>query len=389
MKVTTIALLGLKRLLRDRSSLFFVLVFPIVITALVGFAVFKNQGDGIETGIINLSDGPLSAELAREIMASDAIDARTYTRVSELRTAVRRDDAQAGVIIPKDYDQRLRAGSSAKIEFLASPRSGSPAAARSAVSEVLTEQGIEVRAASFASAEGYGTFDEALSTVRRLRETSRPLITVQSATLGQAERNREFSGFNYTAASNLVLFMFITSLTAAAQVIESRQLGISNRQLAAPLSTTQVMVGQMMSRLVIALFQGLFILVVGIIMFGVEWGNPLGAGALIVAFALVSTGVAMLFGSILRTPQQAAVGVPVGIGLGMLGGCMWPLEIVSPAMNTVGHLTPHAWAMDGFIELIGKGATLTDITPQLGVLLGFAALSIAVSGWRFRKALTG
>ncbi len=60
---------------------------------------------------------------------------------------------------------------------------------------------------------------------------------------------------------------------------------------------------------------------------------------------------------------------PVGIALGMLGGTMWPLEIVPQAMRTVGHLTPHAWAMDAFIALMGKGADLASIAPQIAILL--------------------
>lgn len=389
MSILTIGLLGLKMLLRDRSALFFVLVFPVVITALIGFAIFKNLDAGIETGVVNLSGGSLGSELAKGFTESKALAVRSFDTVAELRVAVRRDDVKAGVVIPADYDSLLRAGKPADVQFLASPRAGSPAAARSEIAKVLTQQGIEVRSASFASDQGFGTFDENLVTARRVKEDSEALVTVETETLGTAENNKEFSGFNYTAASNLILFMFITSLTAASQIIEARQLGISNRQLAGPVSSTQVMLGQMLSRFVIALFQGLFILGVGILVFDVKWGDPLGAGALIVTFALVATGVAMLFGSILRTPQQAGVGVPLGIGLGMLGGCMWPLEIVSPTMRTIGHLTPHAWAMDGFIELIGSGGKLVDIAPQLGVLLAIALTLIVVSGWRFKKSLVG
>ena len=48
-----------------------------------------------------------------------------------------------------------------------------------------------------------------------------------------------------------------------------------------------------------------------------------------VTFALVGTGVGMLLGSVLGNAEQAtSIGPPVGIALGMLGGCMWPLAIV-------------------------------------------------------------
>ena len=105
-------------------------------------------------------------------------------------------------------------------------------------------------------------------------------------------------------------------------------------------------------------------------------------------FALVGTGAGMLFGSLLRTPEQAtSIGPPVGIALGMLGGCMWPLAIVPAPMRLAGHLFPHAWAMDAFIDLISEDAGLAGIAGKLAVLAGFAAVLLALATWRLRRAL--
>jgi ABC-2 type transport system permease protein len=55
----------------------------------------------------------------------------------------------------------------------------------------------------------------------------------------------------------------------------------------------------------------------------------------------------MFSGTVFRTSEQAtAIGPAVGTAFGMLGGCMWPLEIVPQPVRLVGHATPHAWAVD-------------------------------------------
>jgi len=98
----------------------------------------------------------------------------------------------------------------------------------------------------------------------------------------------------------------------------------------------------------------------------------------------------VLVGSLLRTADQAtSIGPPVGIALGMLGGCMWPLAIVPEPMRVVGHLFPHAWAMDAFIDLISRGAGLAGIVRQLAVLAAFAAALLALATWRLRRTLLG
>ena len=66
---------------------------------------------------------------------------------------------------------------------------------------------------------------------------------------------------------------------------------------------------------------------------------------------------------------------------------MWPLEIVPEAMRTAGHVTPHAWAMDGFVDLIIRGESAAGIVPQLAVLVGIAAVLLPLATWRLRKAV--
>ncbi|MEV4082945.1 ABC transporter permease, partial [Nonomuraea fuscirosea] len=82
------------------------------------------------------------------------------------------------------------------------------------------------------------------------------------------------------------------------------------------------------------------------------------------------------------------LGLLLGLGLGAIGGAMVPLDLLPATMRQVAHLTPHAWAMDGFAELLGRNGTIAAILPQLGVLAGYAAALFALGTWRLRAALT-
>ena len=184
--------------------------------------------------------------------------------------------------------------------------------------------------------------------------------------------------------------MFITSLARAAELIEARRLGVTRRLVATPTTVATVLFGEALSRFAVAMLQGLIIFGVGWLVFGVDWGDPPAALLLTVTFALVATGVGMLLGSVLRNAEQAtSIGPPVGIALGMLGGCMWPLAIVPEPMRVVGHLFPQAWAMDAFIALIARNTGLGGITRELAVLAAFAAVLLVLATWRLRKALVG
>ena len=51
----------------------------------------------------------------------------------------------------------------------------------------------------------------------------------------------------------------------------------------------------------------------------------------------------------------------------------------APFMQVIGHVTPTAWAMDGFRQLFFFGGTLGDVLLPLGVLI-VAAIGLFVAG---------
>jgi ABC-2 type transport system permease protein len=258
------------------------------------------------------------------------------------------------------------------------------------VAKATTKQGSLVQAANFATQRAGRSFDANLTQARKtsglLGQTG---VGIERRVVGRAEQDGDLRpGIGYQAPSVLILMVFITSMAGAAAVIESRRLGVTRRMLGTPTSSRTVLGGLALSRFALAAFQAVFILFVGTFFFRVKWGQPLGAALVILLFVGVATSVAMLIGASLRTPEQAAsIGPPVGIAMGMLGGCMWPLEIVPKPMQTLGHLFPHAWAMDAWIKLIGRGSSVGDILPQLGVLAAFVAALLPLAAWRLRRSV--
>lgn len=149
-----------------------------------------------------------------------------------------------------------------------------------------------------------------------------------------------------------------------------------------------MILGETLCYLALALLQALLIVVVGAVLFGVSWGNPLAAAALIGMWALVRTGAGMVSGTLFRTPEQAtAIGPTIGIAFGMLGGCMWPLEIVPQSVRALGHSTPHAWAVDAWVTLLSRGGGLADIAGYLAILAGYAVDLFVLASLRLRHSL--
>ena len=383
MKAFRIGFSELRRMGRDPVNLFFLFVFPVVLILLLG-ASFGGS-DIPKVGLIAADEG----RFADEIVAALRSDASLKVEMRDDRAAmladVERGALEAAVIVPPGYTSAIGSGRSTAVTFVAKPGDFS-AAIRSTVDAAVDRQAARVRAARVAEEIG-GDFQDSYATARRV-EAAFPGTDVAVTTAGRSGDVTSEGRFDTGASTQLVLFTFVNSLAGSVALVQSRNYGVLRRMLAAPLSSRTILMGQTLGRFLVALMQGIFIIVAAGVLFGVNWGDPAGSMAVVALFALVSTGAAMLFGSVLKNEQQAGALVPFGLALAALGGSMVPLEVFPDTMRTIARVTPHAWANDAFEQLIAHDVGIADIAPELAVLGGFAAVSLLVGSLLLRRSLT-
>ena len=384
-KIATIAGANLRRTLRERSSLFFLLVFPMLLILVLGLA-FGGSLDP-RVGVVGDGTRPLTAALLERLRAADGVAVRVLASESDVVGAVERGELEAGIVIPAGYDDAVRGGRSVDLRYVARP--GQQAnQIHQIVAAVIEQESNRLRAARFASAEERGDLDSALARVDELTWRT-ALVSVSVRTQGAATFPETLGRFDVSASSQMLLFLFLTALTSSAALIETRRLGVSRRMLATPTTPATVIAGEASGRLGVSVVQGALIMVGSAIIFGVGWGDPLAAGVLMVSFALLASGAGLLMGALARTPQQSlAFGLLLSLGLGALGGTMMPLDLFPETMRRLAHVTPHAWAVEGFAELVRHEAAVVDILPQVGVLLGAAAVIFSLAAWRLRRSIT-
>ena len=384
MKALAIGMSNIRRMLRERSNIFFVFIFPLALILLIG----SQFGGGVKPAIgLYLADaGELATEISDEVESQESIDTRRFDTEADLVTAVERGHVQAGLFLPANIDSAAAAAGDVEIGFVARP-DGSGQQLQAIVGSAVAEVMKPVGAAQFAMAESNSDFEAAYGIARSIAGQAGG-VEVSVMAVGEAIFPDTLGQFDLGASSQLVLFVFLTALAGSAALILTRQLGISSRMLSTPTSVRSIVVGESMGRFGVALVQGLYIVVLTLIIFGVNWGDPLASFLLLVAFSAVGAGAGVLMGSVFSNDQQAGgVGVVLSLGLAALGGSMVPIELFSPTMQTVAHFTPHAWALDGYAELVRRGGTTGDILLELGVLAGYAAVLFALAAWRLRIAI--
>ncbi len=382
-KAFAIAGVNLRRLVRDKTGAFFVFVFPFLIILAIGAAFGAGFTPNLGV-VVAPTAGHLGHDLRARLEATEDLEVRTYADADALRRAVERGQIEGGLVIPDGYDDRIRAGGTVHLVVLARP-SGSGQELQMTVGAVVDEQSVTVRAARFAVSEGAADLlDAGLSRAEDLATTF-PTVEVDARTAG----GERIGTFETGAAQELILFVFLTSLSASAMLIETRRFGVTRRMLASPTSVRTILIGETLGRYAIALVQALLIVGGTVVLFRVQWGNPVTTGLVVVLFALAATGAAMLMGSVLRNAAQAgAMGVFLGLVLAALGGCMVPLEVFPPLMYKIAHLTPHAWAIEALNGSMATSAGPVEVSTELTVLAVYALALLTVATILLRRTIT-
>ena len=330
---------------RGRRRLAVLFLIPTIVMAVVGFAMGGYTSASLMVGILDRAHTSESRALAAGLVSHEQFRIRDYTSEERLRIAVFRGRMNAGIVIPPGWhgDRNL------PVYF-------------SSASATATIVRVGIEAELSALARGGKQFD----------------VRIRFPAGGHTGPPRV--GFAYTAPANLVLFVIINGFVSAVTILHLRESGISRRLLATPRRSWELLAMLAVGPAQQMIAQAVFMVLMTRLFFGVHWGDTLGLFLNTAAVTCLGVAIVLLMGTVFRTRQQAtSLGPWIGVGLGMLGGCMWPLEIVPPFMKTLAHLSPASWAMDAYLGLIFDHATLSEVAPDAAVVFAFAAV-IAMAG---------
>ena len=369
----------LRLLRRDSMGLFFTFLLPLGVAAVMAPIYIAEGGTRASIAVVAEGDGPVTDLFQERLAASPAVAVHAYADRAGAELAVRPSEVSAAVVIPASLDD---AGAvPAQVDLVGPPEVVAPDGARAAVESAAAETAAIVVVAA-AIAPDAPVADGLAAASQRAEST----LGRAAAQADDPETRR-----NANAASGvigvIVLFAFVNTMAKSAQLASYRELEVLARLRSMPVSSTQIAVGFALGLAAYAAAQGLLVLAGTTLLFGVTWSQPLLVVGFILVVGIVAGAASALVGCYLPSSTGGTtIAGPVAFVLAMLGGCLWPLTLVGPTMRAVGHLTPHAWAVDGLNAIVFGWPTHDWVVP-LAVLGGFAVVFAASAALNLRRAV--
>ncbi len=197
--------------------------------------------------------------------------------------------------------------------------------------------------------------------------------------------NRGAARYQIIVPSYLVMFAYFLVLIVGRLFVSERRQGTMKRLRAAPLSRWQILVGKFVPAYLLSIVQGFFLLIAGKLVFGMSWGaEPFWLVPLVLTTSLSAMGMALVLAALARTESQVAVyGTLLVLALAGLSGCLLgDRELMPEMMRRASLVTPHAWALDAYRQLLANpaGPNLSVVIQSCAVLAAFG-VGLILLGW--------
>jgi len=377
----------LKLTLRDRSALLWMLVLPVVFAMFLGAAMGGGGGprdDAARLTVVD-HDGGVAARALITGLASERLSLVELTPAEAEQTPER----IRTLVIPEGFTEQVLAGEQVTLRLEKDPGSsleaGMVAQARIYAAIVRLIGDLVAASATLPGSAADGSRPagplppEALASLPPAED----LVRIEARFAGA--RSEVPDGFAQSVPGNLVMFVLLVALTGgAASLAAERRGGQLRRLVTAPLSRPEIIAGKILGRMAVASVQVGMLVLIGTLTqhtLGVGVGErPLAVLVVLLVFGAVVAPLAVAFGAWFRDPQRAgSLGAVATMVMASLGGCWWPIEIVSRPMQLLALAFPTGWAMRALHGIISYGHDLSSVITPLLVLLGFAVVLTAVA----------
>lgn len=402
MRIFDLALKDLRQITRDRKSFMFLLIMPIAFTLLFGFAFggSSTADPRLPIGVADEDNSELSRQLLAMLSASEVVRIDVQEAApAALQEQVAAEDIAAAVLIPAGYGQSLLAGEAQPVTVVGSGQAGftvegevqtGAARIRSAVQTATISQRTVVEhdlLAEEASRQTY--FDAAFGQALDAWEEPPVSIRYDQSSALTAEAREEagnYSVFAHSSPGMMAQFAIAGLIGAAGILVVEKKTKSLQRLLTTNMSRAQILAGHFLAMFIMIFLQLFILILFGQMFLDLPYlGQPLATILMTIVTALFCASLGMLIGTAARSEEQVVVLslVPMFV-LSALGGAWVPLEFTPESFQRIAYMTPIAWVMDGYKDILVRGQGLEALSMAMAVLLGYAVLLTALAIWRFR-----
>ena len=350
-----------RQLRRDRRTLAMMIVMPILLLVILGYAASFDVSD-----IPTVVAGP-GADVAATALPKSFQVAGTYTATA----------AQTGAATAWAHDE-LRDGHAA-VAIVTAGAGGGP---------LILVDGSQLFTAQAALRQFAAQRNGATATASTA-DPGRGAAAVANATVQVLYNPQLKTSYIMIPGLAGVILVFVGTVITSLGVVRERQAGTLEQLAVMPLRPADVFLGKIVPYFAVAVADLVIVLAVGVAVFGVPFRGSVavfGLGALL--FVFVTLGLGVLISSVSQTQGQAIqLAVMTLLPQVLLSGLIFPLTSIVIGVRWIAYLLPLTYFTEISRGVMLRAEPIGSLWPPFVylALLGAAVTGLAI--WRFRAFL--
>ena len=351
-------------ILRDPQTLIIILVMPLIMLFLFGYAITLEMKN-IDTVIIDHSKTPQSRELIEKIISTDFFHVTDFNvPESKIEDIFFERKARCVLIIPSDFSTDLQSQTRTKIQLIIDAS--------------------DPNAANYINK--YFTQVSMLYNYQNNPQLAMP-FSVEPRLFYNPDLKSEYF---FVPGLIAVIILLISALLTSIAIVREKEIGTMEQILVSPVHPIQIIIGKVIPYTILGFIDSILILAVGHFWFGV----PVIGSIVFLLFALIVyilTGLSfgLMISTITNSQQLAMMAALLSTILPtiMLSGFIFPIKSMPTVFQYVSKIVPATHFLEIIRGIMLKGNTLFDLKVQLGYLIGIAVLLILLSVRKFSTKL--
>jgi len=400
---------------RNRTAMFFTLLFPLFFLIIIGFT-FGTSGTGetsrIRLGVVNLDPNAINVNgtISTNSTIGDAFvqglkdanftvrEYNSYGDKDSNGTAaydISNGNIKVAIIVPENFTETL--------SFQYSNASGMPIPTKANLvvytdpsdptGSLIAQQGVLGFISGFIKAYQENVINQISQITPGYRDFIKVLTDpINTATYEANVAGRRLRWIDYMVPGVLGLALIWAGLNRASVTIANeRTAGTFQRMVIAPVSPMTVLAGKFLSSLLIVYLSGLVLLATGVLLFQVSlyWNIPLIV-ALIFLGSLTAIGLGLIISSLAKNADAAnAITIVISVPLQFFIGAFFPLSIMPVPAQVFGETLPFTKFVEVMQDSMTKNLPLSSLMPQIVYMaasgIALFAAGIAAYWWSLKR----
>ena len=369
-------------ILRDTRTLMVLIVMPVVMIVLFGFALSTEIKD-VKVAVYDPSRDAATSRLISQIDASEYFTVTAFIDSEEgVLEAFRSNSADIALVFEDNFYHRAVHDSDGRLQFIvdcSNTNIGSMAVfyVSSIVSSFQKELAQEA-ALNQAAAGGSSSSAEAVPSVQ-IHTSTRMMYNPQMK-----------SAFNFVPGVMGMILMLVCAMMTSVSIVREKERGTMEVLLVSPVKPFSVILAKAIPYFVVSAFILLIVLCLSVFLIKVPISGSLMWVVLVsLLFILVSLSIGILISTLVAKQEVAILisGMVLMLPTMLLSGMLFPIESMPKVLQWISWCVPAKWYIDSIKVMMIQGLGIRYCLDAVLILCGFLTVITGLSVFKFKDRL--